>query len=419
MVALLLSTAITHVALHRSPPPLHCRSDLSHHAPPAVASERSRRAPPAVASELSRRAFALGAAALAGGVVPGSACAAVDRSTPISALQQQERTVEDLFTRATESVVYINTFVARTDRLTMNAVDVPAGTGSGFVWDDAGHIVTNYHVIRGASQAKVGVVDGRGSTKMFGATLVGYNPDKDVAVLKIEPSAALRPIDIGSSSALRVGSTTLAIGNPFGLDHTLTVGVVSGLGREVTSPSGRPISNVIQTDAAINPGNSGGALLDSSGRLIGMNTAIYSPSGASAGIGFAIPADTLKQQVATILRYGKVLRPAIGISFLEAAQARALGVARGVLVLGVPDNSAAAKAGLRPTFRLADGTVSLGDVIVQIDAAPVRNEADLFRALDSYQPGQKVTLTVERLKQQGGALEELQISLPLQAIEAV
>ena len=130
---------------------------------------------------------------------------------------------------------------------------------------------------------------------------------------------------------------------------------------------------MIQTDAAINPGNSGGALLDSSGRLIGMNTAIYSPSGASAGIGFAIPADTLKQQVATILRYGKVLRPAIGISFLEAAQARALGVARGVLVLGVPDNSAAAKAGLRPTFRLADGTVSLGDVIVQIDAAPVRN----------------------------------------------
>ena len=220
---------------------------------------------------------------------------AIDLSTPISALQQQERTVEDLFAKATPSVVQVTSFVERTDRITMNAIEVPAGTGSGFVWDSDGHIVTNYHVIRSAQAAKITTTDRNGLQKRFDAKLVGYNPDKDVAVLKIDAgTTSPPPIAVGDSAALRVGQTTLAIGNPFGLDHTLTVGVVSGLGREVQSPSGRPITNVIQTDAAINPGNSGGALLDSAGRLIGMNTAIYSPSGASAGIGFAIPSDTLK-----------------------------------------------------------------------------------------------------------------------------
>ena len=173
---------------------------------------------------------------------------------------------QDLFETACPSVVYITTFRERIDRLTMDAVEVPAGTGSGFIWDDDGHVVTNYHVIRGASQAKVGIIsrrrngDGAFESSMYPATLVGINPDKDVAVLKIDALAAKnpRPISLGSSSGLRVGQTTLAIGNPFGLDHSLTQGIVSGLGREVKSPSGRPITNVIQTDAAINPGNSGG-----------------------------------------------------------------------------------------------------------------------------------------------------------------
>ena len=174
-------------------------------------------------------------------------------------------------------------------------------------------MVTNFHVIKGAQAATVVLTGRDGKTSNFPAKLVGFNPDKDVAVLQIDAATA-QPIALGNSAALRVGQTTLAIGNPFGLDHTLTVGVVSGLGREVTSPSGRPITNVIQTDAAINPGNSGGALLDSRGSLIGMNTAIFSPSGASAGIGFAIPVDTLKYQVDTIINFGKVDRAALGIS---------------------------------------------------------------------------------------------------------
>jgi len=348
----------------------------------------------------------------------------IDLTTSLSALQQQERTVEDLFTTATPSVVYITTFVERTDRVTMNAIEVPAGTGSGVVWDNDGHIVTNYHVIRSAQAAKVVVTDGSGLQRRYDATLVGYNPDKDCAVLKIDAGAARPPpIAIGSSAALRVGQTTLAIGNPFGLDHTLTVGVVSGLGREVQSPSGRPITNVIQTDAAINPGNSGGALLDSSGRLIGMNTAIYSPSGASAGIGFAIPVDTLKYQVSTIIKNGKVTRPAIGISYMSAAQARALGVDYGVLVLDVPSGSLAAEAGLKGSYRSSSGEVVLGDVITAVNRDAVKTDLDLFRAIDKYAPGETVTLTVARLSDAdaGRGLQEKELRLPiqLQATEAV
>jgi len=344
----------------------------------------------------------------------------LDLGTTVSALQEQEKTVEDLFTRATPSVVYITTFVERTDRVTMNAVEVPAGTGSGFVWDDAGHICTNYHVIRSAKAAKVVVTDDRGLQRRYDAKLVGFNPDKDVAVLKIDAGVKQPPpIAIGASSALRVGQTALAIGNPFGLDHTLTVGVVSGLGREVQSPSGRPITNVIQTDAAINPGNSGGALLDSAGKLIGMNTAIYSPSGASAGIGFAIPVDTLKYQVNTIIKNGKVTRPAIGISYMSGAQARALGVERGVLVLDVPPGSSAAQSGLRGSYRAGSGEVVLGDVITAVNAEPVGTDLDLFRAIDKYSPGERITLTVARLVGKDGraAEEELRVPVLLQAME--
>ncbi|CAM9312057.1 unnamed protein product, partial [Discosporangium mesarthrocarpum] len=190
----------------------------------------------------------------------------------------------------------------------------------------------------------------------------GYDPDKDLAVLKIEaPKEALKPIALGTSSKLRVGQLTLAIGNPFGLDHTLTTGVVSGLGREVRSPSGRPISNVIQTDAAINPGNSGGPLLDSSGKIIGMNTAIYSPSGGSAGIGFAIPVDTLKSIVESIITKGRVIRPMIGITYLESARASTVGIDKGVLVLDVPVGSPPAKAGLQPTTRTQVSWVDRGE----------------------------------------------------------
>jgi len=353
----------------------------------------------------------------------GSQAAIVDMATPMEVVQQQERTIEDLFTKATASVVNIDIFKTSTNPFTMNEVEMAAGTGSGFIWDSEGHIVTNYHVIKDAQSAKVSLTEAPGKKpKKFDASLVGYNPDKDIAVLKIgKEGGGLKPVSIGASAGLRVGATALAIGNPFGLDHTLTVGVISGTGREMVSPSGRPIANVIQTDAAINPGNSGGVLLDSSGRLIGMNTAIQSPSGASAGIGFAIPVDTLKQQVAAIIKDGKVLRTALGINYVQGDQAQALGVERGVLVLNVKSGSGAARAGLRGTSRTQFGDIQLGDVITKVEKTEVNNEVDLFRALDGYKPGQKVTLRIGRLEQDLRGFREVEtdVTVELEAMEAV
>ena len=195
----------------------------------------------------------------------------------------------------------------------MDVTEIPQGTGSGFVWDQDGHIVTNFHVVQEGDRANVTLNDG----STYPATIVGTTPDKDIAVLKIDaPPQKLLPLPIGQSSNLKVGQKVLAIGNPFGLDQTLTTGVISGLGREIKSVSGRPIHDVIQTDASINPGNSGGPLLDSSGRLIGINTAIYSPSGANAGIGFAVPVDTVNQIVPQLMKFGKITRPGLGISIL-------------------------------------------------------------------------------------------------------
>lgn len=250
---------------------------------------------------------------------------------------------------------------------------------------------------------------------VYKARVIGIDPDKDIAVLKVNaPVFDLKPTELGSSSNIRVGQKALAIGNPFGLDHTLTVGIISGIGREVRSPSGRPISNVIQTDAAINPGNSGGSLLDSSGKLIGMNTAIYSPSGGSAGIGFAIPVDSLKYIVDILIRDGIVVRPVLGISYLQSAQARALGISRGVLVLDVPVNSPAFKAGMRGTKRTEDGLIEIGDVIIKIEDDPIETEADLIAALEKHRPGERVSVVVNRadsLNQDGRQLKLRQITL--------
>ena len=251
-----------------------------------------------------------------------------------AALRQAELETIQLFEKATKSVVFIDTFAEQREAVSMN-MDVPQGTGSGFVWDDRGHIVTNYHVIRNAAAADVTLLVDGGTKLSRKAQLRGVDPDKDIAVLTVDdiPRDKLRKIAVGTSSNLRVGASVFAVGNPFGLDHTLTQGVISGLGREVRSPTGRPITNVIQTDAAINPGNSGGPLLDSSGRLIGMNTAIYSPSGASSGVGFAIPVDTLSTVVKALVDDGRVRRPVLGITFLGGQQAKALGIDAGVLVL--------------------------------------------------------------------------------------
>jgi S1-C subfamily serine protease len=312
--------------------------------------------------------------------------------TPRVDLSPGEKSTIGLFRQASPSVVHITAITVQRDIFTLNLYQIPEGTGSGFVWDTNGDIITNFHVIHNADAAQVTLAD----QSNWKARVVGVAPDKDLAVLRIDaPANRLRPIPVGTSKDLQVGQSVFAIGNPFGLDQTLTTGVISALGREIESVTRRPIQGVIQTDAAINPGNSGGPLLDSAGRLIGVNAAIYSPSGASAGIGFAIPVDTVNRIVAELIRYGKVIRPGIGVQVAEDQIAEQLGV-EGVLVVDVRAGSAAAKAGVRPTRREASGRVRLGDVIVAIDGTKVASPNDLFIALDKYKVGDAVNLSLFR-----------------------
>ena len=308
-----------------------------------------------------------------------------------------------LFEEATPSVCFITTSNVRLDFWTRDATEIPRGTGSGFVWDKNGHIVTNYHVIQGADRATVTLAD----RTTWEAKLVGSAPEKDLAVLKIEaPAKELRPIPVGTSENLLVGQFVYAIGNPFGLDQTLTTGVVSALGREIESVAGIPIRDVIQTDAAINPGNSGGPLLDSSGELIGVNTAIYSPSGASAGIGFSIPVDVVSWVVPELIQYGKLKRPSLGVELARMQISERLGL-EGALVLDVVSGGAADKAGIRPTFRDRRGAIQLGDVIVGINQEAIASNNDLILALEKYEPGDQVTIKIVRDK------EELELLLVL------
>ncbi|KAJ3684981.1 hypothetical protein LUZ61_014145 [Rhynchospora tenuis] len=308
-------------------------------------------------------------------------------------LQTDELATVKLFQENTPSVVYITNLAARQDLFTLDVLEVPQGSGSGFVWDNKGHIVTNYHVIRGASDLRVTLAD----QSTYEARVVGFDQDKDVAVLRIDaPKDKLRPIPVGISADLLVGQKVFAIGNPFGLDHTLTTGVISGLRREISSAAtGRPIQDVIQTDAAINPGNSGGPLLDSSGNLIGINTAIYSPSGASSGVGFSIPVDTVGGIVDQLVRFGKVTRPILGIKFAPDQSVEQLGVS-GVLVLDAPPNGPAGKAGLLPTKRDSYGRLILGDIITAVNGKKVTNGSDLYRILDQCKVGDTVTVEVLR-----------------------
>ncbi|XP_043723712.1 protease Do-like 1, chloroplastic [Telopea speciosissima] len=313
--------------------------------------------------------------------------------TPSRKLQTDELATVQLFQENTPSVVYITNLAARQDAFTLDVLEVPQGSGSGFVWDKNGHIVTNYHVIRGASDLRVTLAD----QTTYEAKVVGFDQDKDVAVLRVDaPKDKLRPIPVGVSADLLVGQKVYAIGNPFGLDHTLTTGVISGLRREISSAAtGRPIQDVIQTDAAINPGNSGGPLLDSSGSLIGINTAIYSPSGASSGVGFSIPVDTVNGIVDQLVKYGKVTRPILGIKFAPDQSVEQLGVS-GVLVLDAPANGPAGKAGLQPTKRDGYGRLILGDIITSVNEKKVNNGSDLYRILDQCKVGDEVIVEVLR-----------------------
>jgi S1-C subfamily serine protease len=330
----------------------------------------------------------------------GKATATPRVVTPRGDLAADEESTIRLFEQAKSSVVFITTRAEVMDPWTRNIFSIPRGTGSGFLWDDQGHVVTNYHVVAGSSDARVRLSDGRD----YRAALVGASGAHDLAVLRIgiafdRPPAVL----IGTSHDLKVGQKVFAIGNPFGLDWTLTTGIVSALDRSMPSDQGGVIEHLIQIDAAINPGNSGGPLLDSAGRLIGINTAIFSPSGAFAGIGFAVPVDTVNRVVPELVSEGKYIRPALGIQVDEELNRQVtekLGV-EGVLVLRVTPGSAAAQAGLRGA-RMDEVGITPGDIIVAIDGKPVDSVAKLLSRLDDHRVGEAVRVEVLR---EGGKTE--------------
>jgi S1-C subfamily serine protease len=316
--------------------------------------------------------------------------------TPRGELSDDEKSNIDLFRQSAPSVVFITTLTRQYNML-MEPVDTP-GTGSGFIWDDAGDIVTNFHVIRQASSAPKVTLSNH---ETYDAEFIGAAPEFDLAVIRIKaPKSKLAKILVGSSSDLQVGQKVYAIGNPFGFDQTLTTGIVSATGRRIGGIGG-PIEDAIQTDAAINPGNSGGPLLDSAGRLIGINTAIYSQSGANAGIGFAVPVDTVNRIVPQLIQSGRAIRPQLAISVgnPKANQAFVEETLRskGVLILGVQPGSAAEQAGLRGTNRAPNGRVIPGDIIQEIEGRPVLNVSELYIALGRFKVGDRVTLTVNRL----------------------
>ncbi len=322
-------------------------------------------------------------------------------------LAADERATIELFRRCAPSVVYITNIALRRDFFGMNVTEVPQGTGSGFIWDENGFVVTNFHVLQGGQAFEVTLAD----QSSWPGRFVGAEPDKDLAVLRIEaPASKLKPIALGTSADLQVGQKVFAIGNPFGLDQTLTTGIISALKRQIRSVTDRSIQDVIQTDAAINPGNSGGPLLDSAGRLIGVNTAIYSPSGSSAGIGFAVPVDTVNRIVPQLVRHGKVVRPGLGVVLADDNLARRFGL-EGALVLQVSPGSAAEAAGLRPTRRDDYGRLYLGDLIVAVEGEPVRSGDELGLRLEKQAVGATVSLTVRRGEQ------ELKLPVRLQALE--
>jgi S1-C subfamily serine protease len=314
--------------------------------------------------------------------------------SPRGELTPEERVTIDVFEKSKRSVVHISTSERVRDLFTRNVYSIPRGTGSGFVWDEQGNIITNYHVIASASEARIRLNDGRD----YPATLVGANAAHDLAVLRIKvPSNPPPPLPVGTSRDLRVGQRVYAIGNPFGLDWSMSTGIVSALDRSLDS-EGTSVEHLIQTDAAINPGNSGGPLLDSAGRLIGMNTAIYSPSGASAGIGFAVPVDTINRVVPALIAHGKFNPPSLGIEVDEDVNnaLRARFNVEGVFVLKVTPKGPAAAAGLRET-RIERGRIVVpGDIIVSVGEKPVSSVPKLFARLDDFNPGDRVRVGILR-----------------------
>lgn len=323
----------------------------------------------------------------------GSAQGALKAKERRFKLEDEQNTI-DIFGAAAPGTVHVTQ--KQIQRTCWQAVEIPAGTGSGFIWDKSGHIVTNYHVIKNASSLTVTLFN----HKSYPARIVGVEPKKDIAVLKIDaPAKELTPIPLPEDNyEIAVGQKALVIGNPYGFDHTLTTGIISAIGRDQLGVGGVTIKDMIQTDASINPGNSGGPLLDSSGKLLGMNTMIFTTSGANAGIGFAVPFMTIKRVVPQIIKTGRAQQIGLGISLLQPSDAayiaRAYGI-KGVIIKAVAENSPAAKAGLKGLSQNSDG-VYLGDVILSIDGKPVANYNDLYTELDSHNPGDKVNVKIKR-----------------------
>ena len=311
---------------------------------------------------------------------------------PIGDLGAEERANIEVFERISPSVTYITNKRLQRDYFSFNVMEVPQGTGSGFLWDNKGHVVTNFHVVYEADEIEVRLQDG----KSYDADVVGADPDHDLVVLQINSTNLnISPVMIGSSNDLRVGQKVLAIGNPFGLDSTLTTGVISALGRTIQSMTYRYIHDVIQTDAAINPGNSGGPLLDSFGRLIGVNTAIISPSGTYSGVGFAVPVDTVNRIVTKLINHGKVGRPGFGISLIPEHIMSRIGI-EGVGILEVFKGSSAEEAGLREVKRLSNGRIEMGDIIIEVDGSHVKSSTDLVRILDRHEVGDEIDIVIIR-----------------------
>ena len=312
---------------------------------------------------------------------------------PYTDLRPDEQAIVDLFENTSPSVVYITTLTRRVDFFGRVTGEVPLGTGTGFVWDRDGHIVTNFHVVQGRSSAIRVVMHDQTS---YLAQPVGGSRRHDLAVLRIDaPADSLRPVRLGNSDRVRVGQSAYAIGNPFGYSATLTTGIISALSRQIEGLTGDIIEDVIQVDAAINTGNSGGPLLDSRGRVIGINSQIASPSGTSAGIGFAIPVNTVTRVVPQLIAHGEYTPARLGISTdqqLNRYVTARLGV-NGVVVAEVNPGSGAARAGLRGTEPNAN---QIGDIIVRIDGEPVQSFRELRLVLDRYQPGDEVEVTVSR-----------------------
>ncbi len=310
--------------------------------------------------------------------------------TARGALSPTEKTNIEIFQQSSPSVVYITTLEDTLNLFTRDITRIPRGTGSGFIWDRKGHIITNYHALKGASAVRIRLSDQR----TFNATLIGASPEHDLAVLRIPMTTNMpKPLSIGTSHDLQVGQITYAIGNPFGLDHTLTTGVVSALNRSLQNDNGSTIEGLIQTDAAINPGNSGGPLLDSAGRLIGINTALYSPSGTYSGIGFAVPVDTVNRIVPKIIKEGHYQRPKLGITINEKLN-KELGIV-GVAIIEVQPNSAAQRAGLRG-ITIQNNTIISGDVIVGIDQHKIESTQMLLSTLERYNIGDAVKVKLLR-----------------------